>query len=104
MRADLPHVEGAEQFLHPGVDAGHIVGGDQAPGDSGLVADDSGGYPVRPKRVQDRLGARHWGDPSWVPVVGHIDYQGPVPVEQDSAELGGYGASHTPSVPHCCCS
>ena len=68
--------------VHPRVHRVDLRPGEQPPGDPGLVAHHSHrdpGGPQRPHRVQR---GRHRLDPVRVPVVGHVDDQGAVAVEQ----------------------
>jgi hypothetical protein len=89
VRAHLPHVERTDQLVDCGIHGAELSARDEPPSDAGLVRDDTNA-DTRPAQPLHRLdGARHRHDARGIGVVGHVDDERAVPVEQHGVERHG---------------
>ena len=87
VRAEQPRVERAEQRVGLRVDGAHLRLRQQPASDAALVADDGGGDVLVTQALQRLARTRHRLDLRRVAVVGDVDDQGVVAVEEDGGGL-----------------
>ncbi len=91
VRADLPGVERAQQLLDAGVHGVGLRPGDQAARDAGLIGHHSGGYPGVAEQSERGEGRWNGCGEGRITVVGDVEDERAVPVEQDGGRSRGVG-------------